>query len=105
MWARISFYQGSKDKLEEARRFLRGDTTVSRMKGFKKAYFLADKSTGRAFTMTLWDSQEAMKASAQGVQPVRARINDVLGGTQGPTIEEFELLEEINPGSGIETMR
>jgi heme-degrading monooxygenase HmoA len=105
MWARVSQYRGESTRIGDAARLIRGDLTVSRMRGFKKAFFFADRATGRALTITLWDSEEAMKASAQGVHSIRTGINEALGGTQGPTVEEFELVEEIDPGSGTELLR
>ncbi|MHB1004021.1 MAG: hypothetical protein ACYC3S_00085 [Chloroflexota bacterium] len=97
MFARVSHYLGSKDRIEEVARFLRDDRTVSQQRGFKKAYFFADRATGRALTITLWDSEESMRAAGQPAGSTRSRINEKLGGSEQPMVEEFELLNESDP--------
>lgn len=100
MWARVSRYCGAKDKIDEAAAFVRDELSVSLTLGFRRALFFADRETGRALTVTLWETEEAMRASADAANQFRSRVNVFLQGTRGPTVEEFELLEDIVPGSG-----
>jgi heme-degrading monooxygenase HmoA len=62
MFARISTYQGDTDRLLEG--FRRTTEPLSQLEGFERAYFLTDAAANRAMTITLWESQAAMAASA-----------------------------------------
>jgi hypothetical protein len=48
-----------------------------------------DRETGRCITTTAWESEDAMRASAEQVAPVRDRAVDILGGTA--TVQEWEI--------------
>jgi heme-degrading monooxygenase HmoA len=52
---------------------------------------LADKQTGRCIMTTSWETEEAMRASAEGVKPVRDQAAQAFGGIGSPTIEEWEI--------------
>jgi hypothetical protein len=105
VFARVTQYHGSKDKIDQTKRFLDADRSVTQKKGFKKAYFLADRATGKSLTITIWDSQEDMMMSSSPTSPMRAQINETLGGTQQPTVEEFELVSEQEPESRTTLLR
>ena len=51
---------------------------ASRLPGFKGFYSLIDAESGRALTLTLWESEEAERASAEAANRIRA-------GTVGST--------------------
>jgi len=50
---------------------------------------LVDRMTGYCIITTAWQSEEAMNATAQRVQPLRARVADVLGGR--PQVDAWEI--------------
>ena len=94
MFARVSHYQGG--NVEDVRRVLEqiGDQTRS-LSGFQKGYFLVDSASGKGLSITLWDSEASMQASAAGVNPLRAQLAQAFGGTGQPTIETYEVVGEI----------
>jgi hypothetical protein len=50
---------------------------------------LVDRMTGYCIITTAWQSEEAMNATAQRVQPLRERVADVLGGR--PQVDVWEI--------------
>jgi quinol monooxygenase YgiN len=50
---------------------------------------LVDRQSGRCIATSAWESEEAMRASADRVRPIRDRAAEMFGGT--PTVEEWEL--------------
>jgi heme-degrading monooxygenase HmoA len=69
MFARVSTYQGETERLLEG--FRRTTEPLVQLDGFERAYFLTDAATGRAMTITLWESQDAMAASAEWASRAR----------------------------------
>ncbi|MFE3000413.1 antibiotic biosynthesis monooxygenase [Nocardia sp. NPDC059246] len=50
---------------------------------------LVDRKTGRCIVTTSWESEEAMRASAERVIPIRDRVAEKFGGS--PMVEEWEI--------------
>jgi len=63
---------------------------------------LADRVSGRCITTSAWESEEAMRASADAVKEVRTRAAEIFGG--GPmTVDEWEIASlhrEHDAGAG-----
>jgi heme-degrading monooxygenase HmoA len=69
MFARVSTYQGGTEQLLEG--FRRTTEPLAQLEGFERAYFLTDAAADRAVTVTLWDSQATMAASAEWASKAR----------------------------------
>jgi heme-degrading monooxygenase HmoA len=52
---------------------------------------LADHQTGRCILTTSWETEDAMRASAEEVKPIRDQAAQAFGGIGSPTIEEWEI--------------
>jgi heme-degrading monooxygenase HmoA len=52
---------------------------------------LADKQTGRCIVTTSWETEEAMRASAERVKPIRDQAAQAFGGIGSPMVEEWEI--------------
>ena len=52
---------------------------------------LADQQTGRCIVTTAWETEEAMRASAEQIAPVRDQAAQAFGAIGSPTIEEWEI--------------
>jgi heme-degrading monooxygenase HmoA len=64
LFARIGVWAGSPEELERwAEQTGRVKSGVSSQPGAAGAYFLLDRESGRALTLTLWESEEARQAS------------------------------------------
>jgi heme-degrading monooxygenase HmoA len=75
MWARVSSYSfdpSRGDEIDEGiRRFERSIDQIRGLDGVRDAYLLVDRSTGKALTMTLWESEDALTASEEVADRVR----------------------------------
>ncbi len=69
MFARVSTYRGETERLLEG--FRRTTEPLAQLDGFERAYFLTDDAAGEAMTVTLWDSEAAMEASAEWASKAR----------------------------------
>jgi hypothetical protein len=52
---------------------------------------LADPQTGRCVLTTAWETEEAMRASAEQIRPIRDRAADEFGAVGSPMVEEWEI--------------
>jgi heme-degrading monooxygenase HmoA len=79
MFARVSTYQGEIERLLEG--FRRTTDPLVQLEGFQRAYFLTDSTVGRALSITLWDSQAAVEASADWADKAREHATHDSGAT------------------------
>ena len=91
MFARVSTFTGSPDR-EEATLARPVPAEIQAMAGFKGAYALANHETGKAMLITLWETKEAMEASAEQAKRVRAEAVEESGGSGPAQVETFEVL-------------
>ncbi len=92
MHARVSSFQSppeqlSDDAVETVRTKLL--PRVREMDGYRGAIFLMDRDTGKSMTVTLWDSEEAMRASEEKANQVRGDAAQTTSGDIG-SVERFE---------------
>ena len=77
--ARVSLLEGSPDSIEAGLEKTRGETLpkVRAISGNVGAIGLADRDNGRVSMITLWDSGDSMRASAQDADQLRQRTADL----------------------------
>src|SRR4051795_11068160 len=92
MYARSNTLMGNPQAMDEGIAYIRDEVMplVQGMDGFVGLSMLCDRDTGRCIVTTAWESQEAMRASDQGVQSSRARAAEVFGGA-APEVREWEV--------------
>lgn len=96
MFARVTTYQGRPGQAEQpVQRFEEARDRLEELDGFEGAYFLYDQKTGKAMTITFWESEEAMRASAAAIAPLRDTVVQALGATQPPVIETYEVTAQF----------
>lgn len=96
MFARVTTYQGRPGQAEQpVQRFEEARDRLEEIGGFEGAYFLYDQKTGKAMTITFWESEEAMRASAAAIAPLRDTVVQALGATQPPVIETYEVTAQF----------
>jgi len=66
---------------------------VKKMKGFKHAYLLLDRKSGKAHAIFLFDTEANLKASATRASELRAKVTQAIGA-QVLAVEEFEVAAE-----------
>jgi heme-degrading monooxygenase HmoA len=92
MHARVSRYEGDVDRLVDG--FRRQTDLLRGLDGFAHAYLLVDRDAGRAMTVTLWDSPEALEASASRAAHLREEATENAGATIG-SVESFDVAVDL----------
>jgi heme-degrading monooxygenase HmoA len=93
MHARVSTYEGDAEELVRAFDSVAGP--LDEIDGFRKAYFLVDRSGGRAISITLWDSEEALEASVQRANELREEASSSAGASIA-SVDHYEVALEID---------
>ena len=88
MHARVSTYEGQADELVKGFESVTGP--LEGLEGFSKAYFLVDRAGGRGMSITLWESADALAASAERANQMREEATDQAGGSI-QSVENFEV--------------
>jgi heme-degrading monooxygenase HmoA len=90
--ARVSSLAGPPDKFEEGIRYAKETIFPSarELPGFAGVVFLVDRKTGRAKTITLWDSEESLQASEEAANKLRARAAEA-GGETITGVDRYEV--------------
>ena len=91
MHARTTTIQAQTSSIDDGIAHVR-DTVMpalESMDGFIGLSLLVDRQSGRCIATSAWESEEAMRASADSVRPVRDRAAEILGGSAD--IEEWEI--------------
>ena len=92
MYARVSQYEGgAPEGLEESVRRGREEIlpAARELDGFAGAIALLDRRTGRHMVISLWESEEAMRASEDVAEELRQR--QLTGGEQVASVSRYEV--------------
>ncbi len=79
MFARVSTYAGDPDEL--VRGFESARVGLQQIDGFSQAYFCVDRTNGKGLTLTLWNDEQALEASAEQAKQLRAQATEPSGAT------------------------
>jgi heme-degrading monooxygenase HmoA len=92
VFAWVSTYTGTSDEIDEAIRQVRENVlpSVEQLDGYKGAYFLVDRQSGKSLSVTLWESEEAMRDSEEAANSLRSEVAEALG-TQMVGVERYEV--------------
>ena len=94
MFARIAAYaaEPSPYRIEQGIRRAREKALprVRQMDGYKGAYFFVDRQSGKVISITLWESEEALRASEEMARTLR---DEFAGGlsTQQVDVGRYEV--------------
>ncbi len=90
MFARVSTYEGPPDRMQEGISHARERIlpAVRNIAGFSGVLFLADRETGKALSITLWESEQAMRDSEEA-----SRLRSESAEAGGETIAGVERYE------------
>jgi len=79
--------------MDEGIAFVRDEVMpmVQGMDGCVGLSMLCDRESGRCIITTAWETEEAMRASAEGVRASRARAAEVFGAGGDPEVNEWEV--------------
>jgi heme-degrading monooxygenase HmoA len=94
--ARVSRYEGDVDRLLDG--FERQADLVRKLEGFARADLLVDREGGTAMIVSLWDSEEALTASASRAAHLRDEAAETAGATVA-WVESYEVARSIDGGA------
>ncbi len=92
MWARVSRFTGPTDRIDEDIRDSReaAKQLLDTTSGSKGLYYLVDRENGRSMAVTLWESEEALRASEEAAARVREDSTERVGGAI-VSVERYEV--------------
>jgi heme-degrading monooxygenase HmoA len=93
MHARLSFIEGARDAVSSAATSFREQVVpgVRGLSGGKGAILLVDPETGKALGVTLWESEDAMRASEEAANALRAQAAEAAHATAPPRVERYHV--------------
>ena len=93
MFARVSIVQGKPEKMDEGIRHYQEKLLpeARKMAGFKGAYLLVDRKSGKNLGITLWDTEKNMQASTVAANKLRAQAAEKLADPKPPVVEIYEV--------------
>ena len=93
MYARVTVVQGSPDKIEQGIDSFNSAVlpAVKGVDGYRAAFLLVDRSTGKGMGVTLWESEDARRRGAEAVDEARAATIKAMGGSI-PPVDEYEVV-------------
>lgn len=97
-WARVVSAETSPDRVDDAVAYMR-DVAVpgaSALGGFRRGFWLMDRQTGKASIVTVFESQEALEASAAGAEKLRSGATDAFGASF-TGMSHYEVVAEGGP--------
>ena len=92
MFARVSTYEGDAGSLREG--FERATDPLRQIEGFERAYFLIGDG-GKAMSITLWESRDALEASAEAATQLRDDATQPSGATIA-SVDSYEVAIAVN---------
>ena len=89
MHARVSTYQASDtDRLVDG--FKSVTDALEGIDGFSHAYFMVDPSSGKAMSITIWETEDALNASVSKADELRKR-GTTPSGTAIESVQHYEI--------------
>lgn len=88
MFARVSTYTGGPDELVRGFESARRD--LEQIDGFAQAYFCVDRASGTGLTITLWNDEQALEASAERARQLRTQATQPSGATID-SVQQYEV--------------
>jgi heme-degrading monooxygenase HmoA len=92
MFARVSIIQGSADGVDESTRMVQERIlpAARELDGFAGMLVLSDRSTGRSMGITLWKTEQALKASEEAADRLRSE-GTAEAGEEIVGVERYEV--------------
>jgi heme-degrading monooxygenase HmoA len=90
MYARVTTLSGSPDNADAGTANFRDNVVPYAKSEGRGAILLLDRQSGKAIAITLWEDEEAMRASEERANALRADAAQQMGAEQ-PTVERYEV--------------
>lgn len=101
MFARVSTYSGA-----DPDRLVAGFEAIAdqlkQIDGFSDAEFLIDRASGKAISITVWETEEAMIASQAAADSLRRQGSEA-GGASIDSVEHYEIAMTVERAAAATT--
>jgi heme-degrading monooxygenase HmoA len=91
MYARVTSLAGSPDDAEAGIEDFRQNVVPFAREQGKGSILLVDRETGKALAITLWADEQALRASEERANTLRADAAEEMGATEKPSVERYEV--------------
>jgi heme-degrading monooxygenase HmoA len=92
MHARVTTINGSSDQVDAGiSNFRENVVAFAHGEGGKGSLLLVDRQAGKVMAITLWESEDALLASEEKANQLRAQAAEQGGASQAPTVERYEV--------------
>jgi len=88
MFARVSTYRGDGNRLMDG--FAEITEPLAAIDGFSHAYFMVDRDSGKAMSITIWENEQAVLDSVAKADELRQR-GASSGGAEIESVEHYEI--------------
>ena len=94
MHARVTRFEGSPKEIDAGIKMIKETVIPSakKLRGFKSGYWLVDRASGKGFSVTLFENEEALRASEDAAAQLRASAATT--GTKITGVERYEVIAE-----------
>ncbi|HEX2112565.1 MAG TPA: hypothetical protein VHF67_13545 [Gaiellaceae bacterium] len=94
MYARLSTVRAPGGDIDEGRSIIRDQVlpAARELAGFQGVISIGDAGTGTWRTITLWDTEEDMRASEERANELRRQAAEAVGATAEPEVERYEVV-------------
>jgi heme-degrading monooxygenase HmoA len=96
VFARVSRYRGDPARLRAG--FEAVTAELEQLEGFSHAYFLTNREHSRAMSITMWESEEALTASAERAHRMRTQATEPAEASI-ESVESYEVVLTAEAGS------
>jgi len=96
MFARVTSAQLKPDEVEKFTSTIRDQVIprAQKLRGFKGGYWLVDRSTGKGYGITLFESKEALDATEEQANRIREEASSA-AGLAVPAFEHYEVVASV----------
>jgi heme-degrading monooxygenase HmoA len=102
MHARVTSSQATPEQLEQGIAKFREQIQpeLAKLEGYRGAYLLVDRASGKVVNISLWESEATMLSSALPAAGLRSQLAPAFGAVGEPSIENFEVVLQPSEGEG-----
>jgi hypothetical protein len=91
MHARVTTLSGPADSIDAGIENFRTNVVPFVREEGNGAILLVDRQSGETISITLWEDEDALRASDERANALRSNIADQMGATQAPTVARYEV--------------
>lgn len=100
MFARVTTIQGPPESVDESVIVTREKALpqARQIPGFKGALTLVDRTSGKGLTITLWESEDALRTSDEAANKIRSDAVAAITGAEVVSVDRYEVAIDEREG-------